>query len=453
MINTNNAILPQGGISLKKLVIVLLVAAMVLGSLVGIFMYAGHGPNEDGGFADIPAPVIGSNRFLDLRGADVSMISFKDESSIFHTFTFDTGTKWPDGDKMPEAQLPGRILEQGKHLGLSLSSLAQKGITGLGVSVAVIDKPILSGHEAFGPNFRYIEVLPGHPNIGRFHFRGAAVAGLLAGRYGVAPEANLYYFAVPDDTELYVRYTEGIEKMLEFQKALPEQQQIRIAVIGQGVDPVDIASNSSGARDLNNAIDKARQEGIVVIYPGMPGLSLTGAGCPPEKDRDSPANYEVWTWTQVKREVAQMLQSQNPRSWDDAKTILAGLLTREKSLDSLQAEAINTFLYIAYMYREHIDFEEWLAMNLADSVEVLAVPVDYITVPNSTGADEYTYYGSGGLSWSTGYLAGLIALGFQVRPDATEQGIFDLLWDTGTPFEGDARLVNPTEFIYELMGL
>ena len=49
MINTNNAILPPGGISLKKLVIVLLVAAMVLGSLVGIFMYAGHGPNEDGG--------------------------------------------------------------------------------------------------------------------------------------------------------------------------------------------------------------------------------------------------------------------------------------------------------------------------------------------------------------------------------------------------------------------
>lgn len=437
---------------MKKLVIVLLIAVMVLGSLVGVFMYVGHGRSEDDRFANIPAPVIGSNRFLDLRGADVSMIDFKDESSVFYTFTFDTMTKWPGDDKMPEAGLPGRILKQGKQLGLDLCSLAQQGITGLGVSVAVIDKPILSTHEAFGSNFHYIEVLPDHPNLERSYYRGAAVAGLLAGKHGVAPDANMYYFAVFDDTDLYVQYAEGIEKLLEVQEALPEQEKIRLAVIGQGLDPVDVATGSNGARDLSKAIDKARQEGIIVIYPGMPGLSFTGAGCPPEKDRNNPANYEVWTWANSKREIAQKLQSQAPRSWDDAISVLIGLLTQEKDLDSLQAEAINSFLYIAYVYQEQINFEEWLAINLAESAQALAVPVDYITVPNVTGDGEYTYYGSGGLSWSIGYVAGLATLGLQVDSDVTQQEIFELLWDTGTPFEGDARLVNPAGFIYELMG-
>ncbi|HHY11546.1 MAG TPA: hypothetical protein GX529_02840, partial [Firmicutes bacterium] len=50
---------------MKKILILLLVAAMTLGSLAGIFIYAGLGGNRDENlFEDIPEPVIGSNRFL-----------------------------------------------------------------------------------------------------------------------------------------------------------------------------------------------------------------------------------------------------------------------------------------------------------------------------------------------------------------------------------------------------
>lgn len=87
--------------------------------------------------------------------------------------------------------------------------------------MAVIDKPIAEQHRAFARGLNYIEVSPEHPNTGRTHFHGAAVAGILSGQYGVAPESGLYYFAVPDDTEPYARYAEAMEKILELQDSLP----------------------------------------------------------------------------------------------------------------------------------------------------------------------------------------------------------------------------------------
>jgi len=433
---------------LKKILILLLVAAMMLGSLAGIFIYAGLSGNRDENlFEDIPEPVIGSNRFLDLRGADVSMISFKEEAAIFHTFTFDTSTKWPEDESMPGWDLPGEILEKGKYLGLGLSTLAQKGITGKGVAVAVIDRPTLSEHQAFGPGFSYIEVASGHSGTGQPSLNGTAVAGLLAGRDGVAPEATLYYFAVPDGEEPYVQYAEAIHKMLELQQSLSEQDKIRVAAIAKGVEDAGV---SGGAGELFDAIEKARQQGIVVIYPGMSALPVTGAGCPPDKDRDDPANYGLWSWSRARGEIAGRLESRSAASWEDAVYILKELLTCEEALDWLEAETINTFLYVAYMYKDYVDFEDWLAMTLDESQRALAVPVDYVTVPDVHGANEYTYYGSSGLSWATGYIAGLATLGVQVEPGVTEQEILELLWDTATPFKGGARLANPVGFINRL---
>jgi subtilisin family serine protease len=438
---------------LRKFVILLLVAAMVLGSLVGILIYAGIGvPGQNDPFADVPAPVIRSNRFADFRGADLLQQNFKDQEGVFYTFTFDMATKWPQGDRMPDTDLPARILEKGKYMGLGLSLLSEKGITGKGISVAVIDKPILREHEAFQGNLNYIEVSPEHAKMGNTHFLGAAVAGILAGKNGVAPEANLYYFAVPDDMEPYARYAEAMGQILELQNTLPKEGKIRIVAVAHGLDQSDVAANTGGAKDWSQAIDRARQEGIIVIYPGMPGLAFTATGCPPEKDRDDPANYELWSWSRAKRQVAEKLQTQGASTWDDAGKLLNAFLTEETGLDSLQAEAINTFVYTGYLYKDYVNFEEWLKVTLAGSGQAIAIPADYITVPTVSGPGQYTYYGAGGLSWSTAYMAGLAALGLQVKPDATEQELFQALWDSATPFYGELRLVSPTGYIARLMG-
>jgi len=43
------------------------------------------------------------------------------------------------------------------------------------------------------------------------------------------------------------------------------------------------------------------------------------------------------------------------------------------------------------------------------------------------GQNSYVYWGRGGLSWSIPYAAGVLALGWEVRPDLTPEEMRDLL--------------------------
>jgi len=378
---------------------------------------------------------------MDFRGQDLSASDFKEMADLFPTFTFDSATQWPSAEKMPSGVEPGKLTEDGKYLGLGLSDLHSQGITGKGVSVAVIDKPILEDHEEFPDNLVYIEVQENHPNAERLHFHGAAVAGILAGKHGVAPGSRLYYFAVPDDLDPYARYAEAMDRLLEVQKTLKDAEKIRVVAVAYSIDPYEFGE---GAAKLREAIRKAEEQGIIIVYPGMGGLEFTGAGCLPGKDRDKPENYQLWSWTWAKGEVIAKAAKANLTSWEAFRKELIRLLTQDPDLDSLQAEAIHTYIYLTAIYKDSVPFKEWFsaAAKTASAPEpkeakewsgVLAVPCDYLTVPDVNGRNSYTYYGAGGLSWSVPYVAGLLALGLQVNPNATSEGLFNALRDTAVP--------------------
>ena len=186
-----------------------------------------------------------------------------------------------------------------------------------------------------------------------------------------------------------------------------------------------------------------------MLYPRMSGLAVTGAGCPPHLDGTYPKTMRPGLGPGSSRTSPARARSAD--SWEDAVYILKQMLVHEDALDALQAAAIETFIGVAYAFMDYLEFHDWLAMVLDEAEQALAVPVDYITLPNAQDAQGYTYYGSGALSWATGYLAGLAALGVQVKPDVTEE-ILELLWDTATPFGGSTRLVNPAGFIDSLAG-
>lgn len=440
---------------MKKILILFLVFALMGGTIASILVFAGIGPGSStktDPFADVPAPVIRSLRYADFRGQDLASLDLSKSGDIFPTFTFDSKTVWPGADKMPSGISPQKIMEQGKYLGLGLSALHREGLTGKGVSVAVIDKPILPDHVEFSGNMTYIEVKPDHPNAKQVHFHGAAVASILAGKHGVAPGARLYYFAVPDDADPYARYTEAMMKLLEYQKTLPERDKIRVVVVSHGIEPEALAQNEGGARDWAQAIEKARGEGIIVVYPGMNEINFTGTGALPGKDRDDPSSYDLWTWTKAKKEVAQKLKDSGVNSWDAAREELKKFLTDYPELDALTAEAAHTFIYFSTAYRNEVPFSVWLESVLGEPGKTLAVPADYLTVADVRAKDAYAYYGSGGLSWAAPYLAGLMALGFQAKPGATQDEILKALWDSSTPFLGESRLVNPRGFIGALGG-
>ena len=182
------------------------------------------------------------------------------------TYTFSSETKWPAEDKMPPGYSPDSILSLGKDLGLGLSALHDAGVTGKGVPAAVIDKPIPKDHEAYSANLRYIEVKPGDEKMGETRFHGAACATILAGKYGVAPEAPLYYFAVPDDAQPYKRYAEALTMLLDMREEMPEEEKIRIVSVSYGIQ-----ASQEGASEWQDAIARAEERASSWSIPECPG--------------------------------------------------------------------------------------------------------------------------------------------------------------------------------------
>jgi subtilisin family serine protease len=63
------------------------------------------------------------------------------------------------------------------------------------------------------------------------------------------------------------------------------------------------------------------------------------------------------------------------------------------------------------------------------------------------GDHRYQYCGRGGLSWAIPYCAGVLALGWQARPDIPPQQMRDLLFESAYSTGNGAKIINPKEFI------
>ena len=127
---------------------------------------------------------------------------------------FDSRTTWPEQEKRPAGFSPDEWLETGKDPGLHVRELHRQGITGKGISVAVIDKYINPDHQEFSARISYhpIETAAARKFQYRSHFHGIACASILCGKScGVAPEAKLYYFAGPDDARNFYNFCQAME--------------------------------------------------------------------------------------------------------------------------------------------------------------------------------------------------------------------------------------------------
>jgi subtilisin family serine protease len=76
----------------------------------------------------------------------------------------------------------------------------------------------------------------------------------------------------------------------------------------------------------------------------------------------------------------------------------------------------------------------------------LYLPIDNRTSAGFEGKKDYVFWSRGGLSWGPPYLAGVIALALQKRPELSEDLIFELLRETGDPLN-KGRLIDPGSFL------
>ncbi|MGE5629888.1 MAG: S8 family serine peptidase [Caulobacteraceae bacterium] len=287
---------------------------------------------------------------------------------------FDTNTRWPA--ILPEGFDPKAIMELGKNPGLGLKSVHNKGITGKGVGIAIIDQTLLTEHFEYKDSLKSYEAINNKYDTAEMH--GAAVASIAVGKtVGVVPEANLYYIAlIPGEMKKdsfkydFTWMDKAVDRVIEINKTLPANEKIRVISISLGWSP-----GQTGYEEINKAVERAKAENIVVScsLSETYGFKFDGLGRDVSSDPENKNSYLPGLW------------------WAD----------------------------------QYYEGKRELG------IDTLLVPMDSRTTASPTGASDYAFYRSGGWSWAVPYIAGLYALACQVKPDINPETFWNNVLSTG----------------------
>jgi hypothetical protein len=345
--------------------------------------------HDRGALASLPAydPSSKDTWQVDLRGFDLRALDLKERRADLLMAHFDELTQWPG--RMPADYSPARIMKLGKNPGLGVRELHKDGITGTGVGIAVIDQGLLVDHIEYKDHLRLYEEIHCVDDSSAMH--GPAVASIAAGKtVGVAPGADLYYIAEthgifkPEGFDWDFTYlAQSIERILEVNRSLSEKEKIRVISISVGWN-----SKQKGYAEATAAVEKAAGEGIFVVSSSLFETSgrrfaFHGLGRDPLADPDTFGSYTAGLW------------------WLDE--FYTGKYTP------------------------------------APDREALLVPMDSRATASPTGPEDYVFYRVGGWSWSIPWIAGLYALGCQVKPDITPEIFWKAALSSGDSLEFQQR--------------
>lgn len=277
-------------------------------------------------------------------------------------------------------------MERGKNPGLGVRALHEQGITGEGVTVAIIDYPMYLDHPEFAEKIEQYKAFDCDSDSS---MHGPAVASLLVGEtVGTAPGARLYYGATPDGSRDSQYFADALLWIVEENAKLPEGEKIRAVSVSAG--PSGEASPFVYNHEAwEEAVAAALEAGISVLdcrADAVTGFILPGyydVGAPEEVSRckpGHPSESQIWGYERPEGEV-----------------------------------------YVPTSFR-----------TTAEEYE--------------KGDCGYQYTGQGGLSWGIPYATGVLAMGWQVNPALTGEQLRNMLHETGYDL-GGARFIDPPAFI------
>lgn len=357
--------------------------------------------------------------FYDFRQTDLRQLDLADRADVLLRSFFDTETKWP-GALPPEFD-PAMVLEANRNPGFGIRAVHARGVTGKGVSVAVIDTPLLLDHEEYGDRLRFY----GEVNAGQVeaNFHGSLVTSILAGRAcGVAPDAEIYYvgshlISLKEDSGPDASYyAQAIETLLEVNARLPLERRIRVLSISAAW-----SHENPGFKAVNRAFRKAWAAGVFVVAGNIavdiePGMWFWGLDRRTLDDPDDPGVYSTIAW---KNWIAQIAGRDGFERYYERRLRAAG--------------------------------------TSAGTPEVLLVSEGPRTVAGPFGRASYGFYPLGGWSSILPQIAGLYALACEVKPDITPDVFWRAALATGDPMPVEAgwatyagKRVNPARLIESL---
>jgi serine protease AprX len=321
------------------------------------------------------------NEFQDVRWADLTKMVSSLSKELIATLWFNRDTQFGGSTEFSLS-----ILEKGKNPGLGVRSLHRRGITGKGVSVAIVDQNLCLNHPEFkGKVAEYKDIGCGQPaDQGSMHAPG--VMSLLAGStIGTAPAVRVFFAAAPSWTADAKYQADALEWIVEKNRVLPQNDKIRVV-------SVSAAPSGKGSPFKKNneawdtAVEKAEKEGILVL------------DCTLDHGIIGPCYYD-------------------PEDPDNLGKCQVGFPGLPGSNPLLKKR--------------------------------VGAPCSYRTTAEeyNDGYPSYQYCGRGGLSWSIPYAAGVLALGWQVRPDLKPEAIIKLLFETAHVTSDGYKIINPVVFI------
>lgn len=342
---------------------------------------------------------------VDLRSIDVSSLDLSDRKEDLMYSDFDSKTKW--SNLLPKEFNTQTIMDYGKNPGLNLKKLHEKGITGKGIGIAIIDQVLLTDHEEYKDRLKFYEEIHAHDEAS---MHASAVSSIAVGNnVGVAPESDLYYIAVDpltfnskNESSMDFTYTaKAINRILEINQTLPNDKKIRVISTSIGWEP-----DQKGFKEVDDAVKMAQKQNILVVSSNLSqyySFDFNGLGRDPLSNPDDINSYTPGIW------------------WGKN------------------------------FYNNYQSFEK--KMNTT-----LMVPMDSRCTASPTGTSDYTFYRSGGWSWSIPYISGLYALSCQVNPDITPEMFFKEAISTGNiiDMEKDGKkyklgtVVNPEKLMENL---
>lgn len=278
------------------------------------------------------------------------------------------------------------IIENGKNPGLGVWALHKQGITGKGVNVAIIDHPLLQDHPEYTGKFAaYKNFVDDCNKPSSVH--GPAVMSLLVGNsIGTAPGAKVYYAAAPSWKDDAAYYAKALDWIVTKNAKLSVRDKIRVV-------SVSAAPSGEGSPFTKNKIDwdksveRAEKAGILVLDCGTKDGIIGPCYIPQDMDREDVSKYRPG--------LPGMLVFLPPRQ----VKLLAPIYPRTTA-------------------------EE-----------------------NDSGVCSFIYTGLGGLSWAIPYAAGVLAMGWQERPELTKEQMIDLLKASAYKDQFGNMYINPMTFI------
>ena|SRR5208282_406344 len=298
-------------------------------------------------------------------------------------------TLWFNQKTVWPAAMPvdtAKLLADTMNPGLGVRKLHQGGLTGKSVNVAIIDQPLYQDHPEFaGKIAAYHDV--GCESETSMH--GPGVTSLLVGtKCGTAPGARVYFVAAPSWTADTAYQATALDWIIAQNNQLPPKEKIRVASVSGA--PAGRGSPFKKNTELwDPACERAEKAGILVLdcteHHGFIGPCFYDAGDPEDVAKCKPGFPSR-----------------------------PGMNTSERSQG-----------------------------------QVVLVPCSPRTTAEEYVKGQYGYQhcGQGGLSWSIPYCAGVLALGWEARPELSGQQVRELLFQSAHRTADGWLIINPPEFI------